>query len=165
MDNKEFELIYSNNFKKLYKFFYYKTLNKHIAEDLTSDTFIRFANQVKDSVENLEKYLFGIAKIVFTEYLKEKYRSAIPVDMENFADYVDEVIEEYSDKDSLEDNLLKILPSIPDKQREIISLRLIEKLKPKETAAKLKKSMIYVKTTQNRAIKSLKKILETKDFI
>jgi RNA polymerase sigma factor (sigma-70 family) len=47
---------------------------------------------------------------------------------------------------------------LPEKQRIVISLRLIEKLSLKEIAQELGKNMNYVKTTQKRAIKNLKEI-------
>lgn len=167
MDKSQFEQLYSDNFKKLYKFFYYKTLNKHIAEDLTSETFMRLANQSISSVLDLKSYLFGIARIIFVEYLKKKYKQEISVgdDIEKFIDYVEQNNESFESKKTLEDELIKILPELPEKQSEIIKLRLIDKLKPAEIAKRLNRSMIYVKTMQNRAIKSIKKVLETRNFI
>jgi RNA polymerase sigma-70 factor (ECF subfamily) len=164
MTNEEIEILYKNNFKKLYRFFYYKFLNKAIAEDLTSETFTTFITGLKShtvTIRNYEKYLFGIAKIVFCEHLKKKYQEPFFVDYENASDFEDTVtttLDAFVEEKTPEDILLSRLVLLPEKQRLVISLRLIEKLSLKEIATKLNKNMNYVKTTQKRAIKNLKDI-------
>jgi len=157
--------IYEENFDKLYKFFYYKVLSKDIAEDLTSETFLAFADIIKNSV-NIEKpshFLFGVAKNIFLRYLKDKYRQGIPfTDMgENFEEYCSSFVEEKSsDEETVEEKLLKYIKYIPDKQQVILKLRFIENLSLKEICNKLNKNMNYVKTMQKRGLRSLREALE-----
>jgi DNA-directed RNA polymerase specialized sigma24 family protein len=48
---------------KVYKFFYIKTLNRHIAEDLTSQTFIALVESLgSKKIDNPQKYLYGIMR-------------------------------------------------------------------------------------------------------
>lgn len=160
----DIETIYDLNIEKIYRFFYYKTLSKEIAEDLTSETFLQFIDQIKKEKEivNLISYLFGIARIVFSNYLKRKYKTEIPLSngLDNFAAKIDDYLEE-SDQETAEEKIRKYLNFIPQSQRVVVELRLIYKLTLSEIAQKLGKDMNYVKTNQKRGIKSLKKVIET----
>jgi RNA polymerase sigma-70 factor (ECF subfamily) len=163
LDEKILEKIYLENIDKIYRFFYYKTLSKEIAEDLTSETFIAFINELKSNKEILDlvKFLFGIAKIIFVKFLRSKYKENtinLP-DIFEFQGYVQDFLEEIDSSETLEDLLLKYIDQIPEKQRIVLELRLIKKLKIKEIAEKLNKDVNYVKTTQKRALKSIKEIV------
>jgi len=162
---QDLELIYDLYFDRIYKFFYYKILSKEIAEDLTSETFIAYADvlKAKKNVENLKSFLFGIAKNIFLKYLKQKYKQEIPFSniSEDFYEYAEKYVEESEKKENLEDKILKFLKLIPDKQQLVIKLRLIEKLSLQEICIKLGKDMNYVKTTQKRGLRSLKDAIAT----
>jgi len=166
MSNDELEQIYEAHFKKLYRYFYYKVLSKEIAQDLTSETFISFINSINSSNKKIKshvRYLYGIARFTFCEYLKNKYLAPNFVDYENAPDFEDTVtttLEKIDEKKTGEEILIDYLPRLPEKQRLIIKLRLLDKLSLKEIAQKLGKNMNYVKTTQKRAIKNLKLLCE-----
>jgi len=159
--------IYDSEFQRIYSFFYYKTLSKDIAEDLTSETFLVLANILSgDSnkqIDNLKGFLFGIAKNVFVKYLQKKYRGEIPFSnfSDDFEEYVDSFVTEKEKSEPLEDKLIQYLPYLPSKQAAVLELRFIQKLDLQEICDKLGKNMNYVKTTQRRAFKSLKDAIET----
>lgn len=160
------EEIYNNHFEKIYKFFYYRVLSADIAEDLTSNTFLTFAEIVrgdKVQIQNHDKIIYGIAKNIFLQYLKQKYKSEIPFSVigDNFEEYVSEEIKSIEDKPTLEERAIKYINLLPIKQKEVAYLRLIEKMSLKAIAVKLKKNLNYVKVTQRRALKSLKVLVET----
>jgi RNA polymerase sigma-70 factor (ECF subfamily) len=160
---QDLEMLYDLYFDKLYKFFYYKVLSKEVAEDLTSDTFITFAQIIKDKkqIENVKAFLFGVAKNIFLKYLQQKYRQPIPFSSisDNFEEYADNYVQEVEKKVNLEDKVMLFLNKVPEKQRIVLQLRLIEKLSLKEICIKLDKDMNYVKTTQKRGLKTLKEII------
>lgn len=164
LSKNDLSLIYDSHFDRIYKFFYYKTLNQDIAEDLTSETFLTFVKLLNEekSIENPGAFLYGVAKNIFMQYLKKKYQEGIPFSSisDNFEDFVTETVSESSDAETPEEKLLKIMDKIPLKQREIIRMRFIEKLKLEEICEKLGKDMNYVKTTQKRGLKSIRKVLE-----
>ncbi|MEO6728285.1 MAG: sigma-70 family RNA polymerase sigma factor [Candidatus Dojkabacteria bacterium] len=168
MSNKvtknDIALIYDSQFDRIYKFFYYKTLNKNVAEDLTSETFLTFVNLLNEhkDIENLNAFIYGIAKNMFMQFLRKKYQEGIPFSAidKDFEEYAVEFVQEYDNSESSEDKLLKILHKIPSKQQDVIRLRFIEKLSLDEICIRLEKDMNYVKTTQKRGLKSLKAALE-----
>lgn len=157
-------LVYDSQFDRIYKFFYYKTLNKNTAEDLASETFLTFVNLLNEhkEIDNLNAFLYGIAKNLFMQFLRKKYQEGIPFSAidENFEEYAFEYVQESENTETSEEKLLKFLHLIPSKQQEVIRLRFIEKLNLDEICIKLQKDMNYVKTTQKRGIKSLKKAIE-----
>jgi len=162
---QDLELTYDLYFDKIYRFFYYKVLSKEIAEDLTSDTFIAFADVLKSKkeIENLKAFLYGIAKNTFLKFLKQKYKREIAFSSisDDFYEYADNFVENVETKKNFEDILLKFIDKIPEKQGKVLHMRLIEKMSLQEICDKLKKDMNYVKTTQKRGIKSLKELAAT----
>lgn len=158
-------ILYDSHFDKIYKFFYYRVISREIAEDLTSETFVTFVNLVNEEkeIENIRAFLYGVAKNIFMQYLRQKYKDGIPFSVidNDFEDFVVETNNEIKDEETPEEILLKFLDKIPTKQREVIRLRFIEKLNLDEICEKLGKDMNYVKTTQKRGMKSLKMAIET----
>jgi RNA polymerase sigma-70 factor (ECF subfamily) len=158
--------IYEDNFGKIYAYFYYRTLSKEISEDLTSETFLAMARSLRGQKElqNPKSFLYGIAKNTFLNYLKQKYREQLVSlnELENldFTVHIDEYIQEFPKTEILKELLHKYIKYLPEKQAQIIHLRLIEKLTIAEISERLGKDSNYVKTTQKRAIKSLRKIIE-----
>ena len=164
MNDLELEQLYNKHFRNIYRFFYYKVLHKEIAEDLTSESFLKFVNVIKTKSDILdhERYLFGVVKLVFLQYLRNKYKGlkTIPIEKEqDFGAYVEEFIKEIDNKPTPEDVAIKYIEKLPQKQKQILQLRIIEKLSLKDIALKLNKDMNYVKTTQKRGIKNLKLLL------
>lgn len=162
MDNSIlFEKIYEKHFEKIYRFFVLRSLNREIAEDLTSSTFLAFAEALSKSKEmdNIENYIYGIAKIKFIEYLKLKYNET-PLLSDNYeiVDIVNEANSISSDQRALNKYLYRLIEKLPKKQKIVMNLRILQKLKLSEVAESLGKDLNYVKTTQKRAIRKLKEL-------
>lgn len=157
------ESVYERNVEKLYKFFYFKVLDKQTAEDMTSDTFVAFAekfNTLDKDMDTMEKYLFGIAKNVWNGYLRNKYNQpeTLTDDIDDFSRFVDDENEEI-DGMSLQERAIKFINLLPPKQRIVATLRLIDGLTPKEIATKIDKSINYVKVTLRRALRRLEELV------
>lgn len=153
---------YKDNFKSIYKFFYYKTYSKEIAEDLSSEVFLTFAEILKNQkeVENIQAFLYGIAKNIFIRFLQEKYNKEINLSTlpENFEEFAIKEVKR-ADLSDYEDKLKALLKFIPEKQRDVLELRFVQKLTLSEICQKINKDMNYVKTTQKRGMKSIKEIV------
>jgi RNA polymerase sigma-70 factor (ECF subfamily) len=159
---EQFADFYDQHIQKLYRYFYYKVFSVETAEDLTSETFLAFANQLDTTdIQNPQAFLYTIAYRKFQDFLRAKYK--LPMTnldiseaeaVQNIEDYVSEFNGQLTPEEILSDHL----PKLPPQQREIIELRLIQKLSLNEICDRIGKDMSYVKTTQNRAIKNLKQI-------
>ena len=163
LTQSDIEVIYDLYFDSIYRFFYWKVLKKDTAEDLTSETFLNFVSQAKKNnpIRDPKNFLFGIAKIVFTKFLKRKYKQELELKDSylNFAGYVEDFLSEAENIPTTEEKVAKYLKELPGKQKQVLNLRLIQKMSIKEIAQKLNKNINYVKTTQKRGIKSLKRII------
>ncbi len=157
----EIEEAYERHVDSIYAFFAAKLLDKKAAEDLTSETFITFVRKAKqEEIDNIRAYIYGIARNLFLLHLRAKY--ALPSvqyrDSDDFTVYVESVVEKTQTL-PLEERVRPYLDMLPEKQKLVISLRLLEKLTLSEIATKLGHDMNYVKTTQKRAINKLRELI------
>lgn len=154
----ELETLYRENVSLIFRYFRLRTFSKEVAEDLTSEVFLRFA--AKYEVNSTRAYLYGIAKLVFLEYLKKKYKQELPLgdEIANFASHVEDFVSENNNADSRQKMLRELIEKLPEKQKEVIQLRLNEHLDISEICEKLGKDSNYVRTTQKRALANLKKL-------
>ena len=157
------DAVYTANVEKLYKFFYFKVLDKQTAEDMTSDTFLAFAEKFeklpKDS-DTLEKYLYGIAKNVWNGYLRQKYKQpeSLTDEIDDFSRFVEQENDEIQSL-SLKGRALKFIEMLPPKMRVVAMLRLIDGLTPTEISVRINKTVNYVKVTLRRALRRLEELV------
>jgi RNA polymerase sigma-70 factor, ECF subfamily len=156
----DIEQIFNTYFKKVYLFYYHKTMHQQIAEDLTSKAFLVFAQKARDiEIDDPKSFLFGIARRVWSGYLRDKYRSKeITIDLENVQlkdEPATDVKVSFQDSD-----IAQIVEMLPKSQKKIIELRYVNNLSVSETAEFLGHNIDYVKTTQSRALRSLRKYIQ-----
>jgi RNA polymerase sigma-70 factor, ECF subfamily len=166
MTDQQIESVFKENSVIIFRFLRLRTLSKEIAEDLTSETFLRFVSK-KDLLSNsppdsIRSFLFGIAKLVFLEYLRRKYRQEISISMEapEFINYVESYVGANSELSNRTVALTKLIGQLPEKQRIVAALRLVDKKQLVEICQILNKDSNYVRTTQKRAIANLRRLWE-----
>jgi RNA polymerase sigma-70 factor (ECF subfamily) len=166
MTAKELESFYDQYASRLYRYFFYKVLNREHAEDLTSKTFLQFAKSIRleKRIDSPKAFLFGIANHVFLTFLQEKYKRgkevSIDEELENSLIYSDDA---YLEKHDVVDLLEALLPRVPEKQAQVLRFRFVDKLSISEIAAKLEKDDNYVSTTQKRGLATLRVLLRCTD--
>lgn len=76
---KTFSKIYDKYIDKIYRFIFLKVSSQEIAQDLTSETFLRgwesFKNGTK--IENPQAFLYRIARNLVTDHYREKGRTQV----------------------------------------------------------------------------------------
>lgn len=157
---KEF---YEKHTDKVYKFFYIKSLDRATAEDLTSETFMLFVEEKqRKKIEQPTKYLYGIMRNVWIEFLKAKYRiRMVELDeIEDFESYSDKAIEDFEVSEEPITRLRPYLELLPEKQRLVLTMRIFEERSVKDTANALGKDVNYVKKTHQRALKTLRALIK-----
>ena len=165
MTKSEINELYEGSVDKIYKFFYFKLQDVDVAQDLTSQTFLDFVKKAatKNDIDEPIKYLYGIAKLTFLKHLRKKYvdKAFIRMDVGEFGAYVDDYVEEVEEHATIEEYAQPYIDQLPDKQRTIAQMRFIEKKELPEICEAIGKDMNYVKTTQKRAMHSLRKMIAT----
>jgi RNA polymerase sigma-70 factor (ECF subfamily) len=156
-----FGLLYDHYQPKIYRFVYIKVGRREEAEDLTHQVFL-------SAWENIENYkhlgfpfsswLYQIARNEVIDYYRTR-KSAVElekVDAESFDPPTAELALER--KFELE-HIKRAIQKLKPEHQDVLIMRFVEDLSPKEIAAALGKTEGAVKLLQHRALKNLKTLL------
>ncbi len=156
----EFEEIYNRYFKDVYLFLYRLSGDKYIAEDITSETFLKAIKSIDGfrGDSDIRTWLCQIGKNTYYSYLRKNKESL-------------DFKEDIEDKDSLsietslvseEESLAihKIIHELKEPYKEIFSLRVFGELSFKEIAQIFGKTDNWACVTYHRARKEIREKME-----
>jgi len=169
-DNFYFEKIYRHFFSKIYRYISLRILNKDIAEDLTSEVFIRVyrnLNKVNLNAITIKVWIYKIARNLIIDYFRSSQNK---INLKSFDEYLEKDKEIESLNSALVDQgeiilndmlfknekLIDALNSLPEAQREIIFLRYAEGMDFKSISLILNKREIALRALKFRALENLK---------
>ncbi len=160
-DAEAYGQLYDHYVTGIFRFVYYRTGSQQLAEDLTSETFIRglraiqrFSWQGKD----FGAWLTTIARNLIADHYKssrsrlEIVSDSMPEDSRTVDGPEHEVMALISNE-----LLFEAVNGLPTEQRECILMRFIQGLSIAETAAALGRSEGAIKQLQLRAVRALAK--------
>ena len=160
--------VHTKFFKVIYRFFYYRDVDKEEIEDLCQETFFRFFN--KYTLENLTeiqitKILYTIARNVWREWLRKMTATKTEELFKDDGAY-DLILESSEDGDNpdLEGERAQLIEAINNLNptlRTVLTMRFVEGKTRREIAEHLGTKEKYVHIYQQRGIKALQKILKT----
>lgn len=154
-DPKAISILYENNIKYIYRFVYYKTNHKEIAEDLTAEAFTRAFEHIDQfrGSSSFKTWICSIARNLVIEWYRNKDKTTqLKYEPEDHST-------EDVDNTKAECKLKKILDSIKNERyKTVLELRYLMGYNLKETAEELNVTVTNVKVIQNRAIKKAKSI-------
>ncbi len=156
-----FGLLYDKYNEQIYRFIYLKVSHREEAEDLAHQVFL-------NAWQNIKNYKFK--GFPFSSWLYQIARNQVIDHYRTKKDVFDiENIEEpatpgnsLSDKLELDmeiEIVKKAILKLRQEQQDIIILRFVDDLSPKEVAIALKRPESTVRVIQHRAIKNLQKII------
>jgi RNA polymerase sigma-70 factor (ECF subfamily) len=155
-----FGLIYDHFSDKIYRFIYFRTGHREVAEDILSDTFVKAWQKIYqiNSPEALSGWLYQIARNNIIDYYRLKKETIALEEVQDF------LIDAVSSVDTIDLNLdqkkiLALLPQLSFDQQEVIKYRFFEDLTPEEIAYVLGKTEGAIRVLQHRAIARLKELL------
>jgi RNA polymerase sigma-70 factor (ECF subfamily) len=158
-----FGLLYDRYQPQIYRFIFLKVSRREEAEDLTHQVFLQALQHIGDYEDvgfPFTSWLYRIARNEVIDHYRTKRRtvSMDDVDPEYFAvlDRAMEDAERRLDARRVTDAVKQLKPEYQD----IIIMRFVEELSPKEIAVALQKSEGAVKLLQHRAVKQLQKLLK-----
>lgn len=158
-DADSFGTLYELYVQKLYSFIYHKTLNHEIAEDLTSETFLKAQNKIKQfnpKKAQFNTWLFTIARNVCIDFFRS-YRATQSI--EEIWDFAsDEKIELAVETVLISDQIKVCMKRLTSEQREILTMRFWQDLSYGEIGEILGKSPENIKMITSRSIKKLREI-------
>jgi len=174
MDNlqRKFSAIYDKYIGKIYRFIFIKVSSQEIAEDLTSETFLRAweafkksSNPHEQKIENPSAFLYQIARNLVIDYYREKGRfQTISAEYVQIADPQIDLEEKAIARSDLT-TIRAALADIKDDYREVIVWHYIDDLKIPEIAKIIDKSEGAVRVMLHRALGSLRRTLDNKKTV
>ena len=155
---KTFSKIYDQYIGKIYRFVFLKVNSQEIAQDLTSETFLRGWESFKNGnkIENPQAFLYRIARNLVTDYHREKGRRQVVS-----AEYVSIVdpnpgLEEKSLLKSDIDNIKMALASLKEEYQDVVIWHYLDDLPVREVAKMMGRTEEATRVLLSRALKSLK---------
>lgn len=157
------EQLYDEYVDIVYRFFYIKSFDRALAEDLTSQTYTAVAQRLHDGAQIADgkKFLYGTMRNVWLMYLRDKYRrnEAYIEDIDDVSAYVEQTVTAYGGM-TLRERAMRFISKLPEKQARIVEMRLINELSIADIAAAIGKDRNYVKTTYKRGLRALQAIVK-----
>ena len=160
-NQKKFTKIYDQYVDSIYRFVFIKVNSSEIAEDLTSEVFLRtwqkFKEKQGDSIENPRAYLYKIARNRIIDFYRERGKTTIvSIEQEKIVLKCDENLEENQEKDMNLEKIQKALINLNSDYQDVIILRHIDGLAIKDIAKILDKSNGATRVMLHRAMEQLK---------
>lgn len=165
-----FDRLYEEYHQSLFQFIFYMVRNKEAAEDIVHDVYIKVlkAYETFEGKSSEKTWLYSIARHVTIDWIRKQSRRRKKLrfftlsEKENqLADLQPLPEELMTQKESVKE-LYHALQKCSIQQQQVIILRYIQSLSIAETAVVLGWTESKVKTTQHRAIKGLKGLLDQK---
>ncbi|MBS4537391.1 sigma-70 family RNA polymerase sigma factor [Clostridium sp. D2Q-11] len=158
----ELEEIYNNYFKDVYFFIYSLSKDKHIAEDLTSETFIKAIKSIESFKGNcdIKVWLFQIAKNSYYSYIR-KHKTLIELDsVPEKKDDFDIERSVISSEESMKTH--EILHNLSEPYKEVFSLRVFGELSFRQIGSLFGKTDNWACVTFHRARNKIRE--EMRDY-
>lgn len=160
MSMEEFEQMYTDYFDKIYNFFYYSLMNRTVAEDLTSITFLKlYANlHHYDSSRALPStYLFRIARNVLNDHYRTDRREIS----------IEELELDIPCGENMDDRILlsQLLSALSRRERQILYYKYYMNMTAREIAEIMKLTVTNVNSICSRALARARRFYEEDEKI
>lgn len=162
-DASAFGQLYDYYQPQIYRFVILKTGRREEAEDITHQVFLHAWEHIKDYQDfgfPFSSWLYQIARNQIVDYYRTRKINLSLENAEGAAVAKENPETEVNQKLELE-TVRAAIGKLKPEYQDVIILRFVEELAVKETAAAIGKSEGAVKLLQHRALKQLKKIIDS----
>ena len=162
MDNlrKEFSKIYDSHIDKIYRFVFFKVNSQEIAQDLTSETFLRtwekFKQEKTNPIENPQAFLYRTARNLVIDHYREKGKNQIiSAEAVPIIDPRENIEQEAIQNSDL--NMIKAaLTGLKEDYQNVIIWHYLDDLPISEVSKLLSRTEEATRVLLHRALKSLR---------
>ena len=159
----EFEQIYNKYFKSVYRYIRKLSGDEHVAEEITSETFLKSMKSIGDfhGECDMRVWICQIAKNTYYSYLKKSKRiaSVDETELQSIVDPNASIEEQIGIQDETQ-QIRKILHTMPEPYKEIFMWRVFGELSFKEIGDLYNKTDNWACVTYHRARKMIQSRLE-----
>jgi RNA polymerase sigma-70 factor, ECF subfamily len=155
----DFAAAYQSFSQRIFRYFYWRTRDRELSEDLTSNVFEKaWRSRASFHGGSAQAWLYRIARNLLIDHWRRVRE--IPVeDVEIHAEATADSSQRL-DAELRVAQLQAALKKLPKDTRQVVQLRFIERLSARETAKRLKLSEGNVRIIQYRALKKMKEYLD-----
>lgn len=153
----EIEDVYNAYFKDVYLYIYSLSGDKHVAEDITAETFMKAIQSIDNFKGNcdIRVWLCQIAKNSYFSYLRKKKKD---VDLETLPERADDcVVDDMIVASEASMKIHEVLHSLSEPYKEVFTLRVFGELSFKQIGHLFGKSENWACVTYHRARNKIKK--------
>jgi len=155
---KKFSKIYDQYINKIYRFVFLKVSSQDVAQDLTSETFLRgwesFKN--KTDIENPQAFLYQIARNLVVDFYREKGKANfVSTESVQIIDPREDLEEKANFKFDLE-KIKVVLADLREDYQNVIIWHYLDDLPIQQVANMMDRSEDATRVLLHRALKSLK---------
>ena len=165
MDEKAFGEIYQTHLDAIFRHCYFRVSDRDQAQDLAQATFIKTWEYLRKGkrIDNMKAFLYKVANNLVVDYYRQK--KAISLDalkekgFEPVGDRGDKVI------NKLDEEILKnMLYLIKKEYREIMVMRYVDGLKPRDISEITGESQNVISVRIYRAVKAFRKVVKARGY-
>ena len=162
----EFEQIYSTYFESVYRYIWKLSGDEHIAEEITSETFLKAMKSIEDfrCDCDMRVWICQIAKNTYYSYMKKSHRmvSVDEIEIQSITDSNAFIEEQIGIQEEIR-QIRKILHMMSDPYKEVFMWRVFGEMSFKEIGALYGKTDNWACVTYHRARKMIQDRLEEND--
>jgi RNA polymerase sigma-70 factor, ECF subfamily len=155
------EEAYTNYADAIFRHCYFRLFQREKAKELMQETFLKALQYLQkgNTVENLRAFLYTTANHLIIDFVRKKSETSLDALLEDGFDPTG--AGDTGAEASLEhQQMQKILSSLERDERQLITMRYIDELKPQEMANILNLSPNVISVRLHRAMLQLKKLLK-----
>lgn len=162
VDSRETRFLdaYDSYADAIFRYSYLRLYDRAEARDIVQETFLRTWNYIKEKgeVENMRPFLYKVASnLIINRNQKKKPTSLDALMDEGFDPWFDDRERQTNILDGVK--VLEKLDSLDEKYREVVYLRFVEDLTPKEIAEVVGESENVVSVRIHRGVEKLKQCM------
>jgi RNA polymerase sigma-70 factor, ECF subfamily len=164
--------LYEETLPTIYRFVYGKVGNREEAEDLTSQIYLKALNGLDQSRDpaSAQAWLFQVARTTIADYWRVFYRlrsssldDLLAAGWDNPSAQATAPVDIDAEPAVTAARAQRILSALPERYRDVLTLRFLQNMSLKETAARMNLSEANVKVLQFRALRKASQFAEGGD--
>lgn len=153
--------IHDTYYTPLFRYIAIRVSNREVAEDLTSEVFVRLLSALRDHTapqKTLKGWLYAVASRVVSDYHRQRYRRPEVELTDTYISHIEDPADAVDAQITWE-NLQHALTDLTPEQQDVLALRFGQGLPIQEVAQLIDKSEGAVKQLQARAVAALSRQL------
>lgn len=162
LDAQGIGAVYDRYFPDVYRFVFYRLNDEQVAEDISSDVFVRLLEAIKKRrgpQTNLKGWLLATAAHIVADYLRHFYRRPTEALSATMPDVAASSLNDEIDRREMVDSVRLAYDRLTTEQQNVLALRFGDGYSLDETATVMQKNVNAVKALQFRALSALQRFI------